>query len=80
MREDIVPPDTTQENKDAAALTRYQRLRACTHRWHALAVEMGYDGVEPALLALQTLTRNQRKRSVRCVHGVSELNVCTKCD
>ncbi|HEY4365893.1 MAG TPA: hypothetical protein VGN07_01555 [Steroidobacteraceae bacterium] len=80
MREDFVPPNTTEENKQAAAIFRYQRLKACTSHWHALAVEMGYDGVEPALLALQTLTRNQRKRTVRCVHGVSELNVCTKCD
>lgn len=80
MRDDIVPPDTTRENKQAAALVRYERLKACTRRWHALAVEIGYDGVEPALLALQAMKRNQRTRTVRCVHGVSPLNVCTKCD
>ena len=49
-----------EENNRAAALHRYDRLKACTTRGQALAVSMGYDGVEPALLSLQAMKRGPR--------------------
>jgi hypothetical protein len=75
------------ENKQAAALERYDRLKACTSRWHALSVSMGYDGVEPALLSLQAMKRGPV--AVRDEGGIVErldamlvrdLRACGTCD
>lgn len=60
MREDIVPPDTTPENKLQAALLREARLRDYLHQMNLLAQSMGYDGVEPALRSLQAMKRGPR--------------------
>lgn len=49
-----------REQRDAAELHRLRQKNAAVARWHALAVSMGYDGVEPALLSLQAMTKGPR--------------------
>lgn len=71
MRDDMVPPDTSPENKLQAALTREQQLRDCMHRWNLLAQSMGYDGVEPALQSLQAMKRGPQ--------AITEIARCKKC-
>lgn len=63
MRDDIVPPATTQEQRDAAELIRLRRLRDVLRRCNELAASMGYEGAEAALLSLQAMKRGPRKLS-----------------
>ena len=57
MRDDIVPPDTTPENKLQAELFRLRRLRAAVQKWNAMAASMGYDGVPDALQSLHEMLK-----------------------
>lgn len=65
MRDDIVPPDTTTENKLQTELFRLRRLRAAVQKWNAMAASMGYDGVPDALQSLQEMLRPRPIKSKR---------------
>lgn len=65
MRDDIVPPATTPEQRDAAQMIRDASLRRRVREWNELAKSMGYEGVEDALLSLRAMKRGPRPISTQ---------------
>lgn len=60
MRDDIIPPALTLEQKHGALQVRHDRIMLAVRRWNAKAAECGFDGVEDALDSLMAMKRGPR--------------------